>query len=308
MIWLCTCGRANLEKHIRCIDCGETRPSGEGDVEEGDVLEEEPQGSLEMQEAWGEPPKPSWDRQQKPRPPQAGFVGRTLRRTLVHYRRILGPFLPGLFFIVLPIQVGYLHIAKVVVAGKAATLVTIGVSVVLTVLLTLASYYVIILTAFSVRDEALAAGPFYTRVPWGTLKVLWLATVAYGFAIFFGFFLFIVPGLVALTLLCLVQPMVVLDGASVSEALRASPRLVVGRGGLQALQVLSVILLMELAVTAVNFLALAPISSAVSKLVSPLVGLVFEVGVGSLFFPFHAVVLTILYDELVGIPRPKGSE
>jgi hypothetical protein len=307
MIWRCACGRPNLESHIRCIDCGESRPSGEHDFEEGDAMDEEPQGYLETQEAWEEPSPPSWEPVKSPRQPEHGFVGRALRRTLFHYRRVLGPFLPGFIFIVIPIQIGYLHLANAVVAGKAASLSTIGVSAVLTLLVTLASYYIIILTAFSVRDESIAMGPFYTQVPWSTLGVLWLATVAYGLAIFFGFFLFVIPGLAAMTLLSLVQPLVVLDRASVAEALRASPRLVIGRGGIQALQVFSVILLIELVLTALSFLALAPVSTWVSRMVSPFLGQVFEVGVGGLLFPFHAVVLTILYDELVGIPLPKSS-
>lgn len=300
MIWRCPCGRPNLEEHIRCVDCGEARPADSETFESPEEADLESFESLESEEgigphAWRRPPATG-----------PGFVGRALKRTLVHYRRILGPFLPGLLVVVVPIQISYIQIAEAVIKGKAASWTTIGISAVLTVLVTLASYYVIILTAFSIRDESLALGPFYTRIPWGTLAVLWATTVAYGLSIFFGFFLFILPGLVALTLFCLMQPLVVLDGSTVSEALRASPRLVIGKGGMQALQVFSVIALVEVALTLGSVLILAPLASFASRIGTPTLGLVFEVVAGGLFFPLHAVVLTVIYDELVGIPRPRS--
>lgn len=299
MIWRCACGRPNLEEHIRCVDCGETRPSGSDSFESPeDVLQDE-LDALEREigaDSWRRPPASG-----------PGFVGRALRRTLVHYRRILGPFLPGLVVVVLPIQISYIQIAEAVVKGKAASLSTIGISAALTVLVTLASYYVIILTAFSIRDESVALTPFYTRIPWGTLGVLWATTVAYGLSIFFGFFLFVLPGLVALTLFCLMQPLVVLDGSTVKEALRASPKLVMGKGGMQALQVFSVIALVEVALTLVSVIFLAPLASMVGRMTTPALAFVFEVVAGGLFFPLHAVVLTVIYDELVGIPRPRST-
>lgn len=304
MIWRCTCGRPNLEEHARCVECGETRPS-EGELEQGHPYEEG--DPLEALESFDEPGDRAWDPTRQRRAPEPGFVGRALRRTILHYRRVLGPFLPGLLLVVLPIQLGYIHIAGGVVEGRAVGWSTLLVSAALTVLVTLASYYVIVLTAFSIRDQEVALGPFYTRFPWETLRVLWLVTVAYGLSIFFGFFLVVVPGLVALTLFCLVQPLVVLDEASALEALKASPRLIIGGGGTQALQVFSVIVMVELALTAVSFLILTPLTAMAGRLGSPAIALVFDVIVGGLFFPLHAVVLTVIYDELVGIPRPRGS-
>ncbi len=305
MIWRCACGRPNLETHIRCVDCGDTRPSAEAG---GGSEQQGGEETHELIDTPRGPDLPEEARWQQRRPPGPGFVGRALRRTVVHYRRVLGLFLPALILVVFPIQIGYLRIAGSVVEGKAASWSTLAISAVLTVLLTLASYYLIVLTAFSVRDEEIALEPFYTRLPWGNLGALWLATVIYGLSIFFGFLMVIVPGLVALTLFCLVQPLVVLDEASVIEALRASPRLVIGRGGVQTLQVFFVILLMELALTGVSFLVLAPLTALASRLASPGLAYLFEVVVGGLFFPFHAVMLTILYDELVGIPRPRPSK
>jgi hypothetical protein len=255
-----------------------------------------------------EAPAPSpWARWQQRRPPEPGFVGRTVRRVLFHYRRVLMPFIPGLLLLVVPIQLGYIEIAKAVGDGRAASGTTMALTSVLMGLVTLSSYYLIVLTAFSVRDEDLDLAPFYTRLPWATLGILWLATMVYGLAIFLGFLLIIVPGLAALALLCLVQPMIVLDNATVGDALRASPRLVIGRGGPQVLQILAIILMVELGLTVASYVVLMPLSMLAASIAWSRFVFVCEIVIGGLLFPVHAVVLTILYDELVGIPRPEAS-
>ncbi|MCH7768609.1 MAG: hypothetical protein IH828_06695 [Nitrospinae bacterium] len=305
MIWLCDCGRANIDHNVRCVDCGKPRPETERPEEEAGTDGGEAWGVLESPEAPVSPPPTDWkDR----RPPAAGFVGRTLRRVLIHYRRILGPFVPGLLLLVIPIQLGYIEISNAVMEGRASSGSILAVTTLLTGFVTLASYYLVVLTAFSVRDEDLALGPFYSQPPWGTIGVLWLATVAYGLAIFTGFLLLIVPGLAALSLLSMVQPLVVLDKATAWEALQASPRLVIGRSGFQqALQVLAIIVLTELCITVVSFLVLMSLS-AVAEIVNwPSLLFAGDLVIGGLLFPAHAVLITILYDELVGIPRPEAS-
>lgn len=302
MIWRCSCGRPNLESHVRCVDCGEERPplgdgpSGEPGGAAGPPEEVRPYGPEE-------PRGPGWASRRGPEP---GFVMRALRRTIFHYRRVMGPFLPGLVFIVVPIQVGYHLVSGAVMAGQAVSVKVMGVSVVLSVLVTLASYYIILLTAFSIRGEAVALGRFYSHLPWSTLGFLWLVTVLYGLSIFLGFLLVVVPGLLALTLLSLVQPLVVIGGESAGEAIRESPRVLIGGGGRLALQVFLVILLMELGVTAASFAVLSPLVSLASRLSSQTLTMIGEVVVGVALFPFHSVVLTILYDEIVGIPRPEA--
>lgn len=304
MIWRCVCGRPNMEQQARCVDCDRPRPSADASVTEAGGIGEEPRDVVESPEA---PASPPWARWQQWRPPAAGFVGRTLRRVLFHYRRVLAPFLPGLILLVVPIQFGYLEIAKAVGEGRAASATTMALTALLMGLVTLTSYYLIVLTAFSVRDEDLDLAPFYTRLPWDTLGILWLATLVYGLAIFLGLLLIIVPGLAALVLLCLVQPLIVLDKATVGEALRASPRLVIGRGGPQLLQVLAIILVVELGLTVASSLILMPLSALAARIGWPHLVLACELVIGGLLFPVHAVLLTILYDELVGIPRPGAS-
>jgi len=106
----------------------------------------------------------------------------------------------------------------------------------------------------------------------------------------------------------MVQPLVVIDNATVGEALQASPRLVIGRGGFQqALQVLAIIVLTELCITVVSFLALVPLSAVAEIVDWPPLLLAGNLVIGGLLFPAHAVLITILYDELVGIPRPEAS-
>ncbi|MFQ6672782.1 MAG: hypothetical protein ACE5KY_05735 [Candidatus Tectimicrobiota bacterium] len=301
MIWRCVCGRPNLEVQTQCVDCGRSRDSADQSAEGAG---EESRDVLESREA---PVASLWGRWQQPQAPAPGFVGRALRRVLIHYRRVLPPFVPGLVLLTIPIQVGYLEIARAVVESRAASWSTLTLAAVLTGLVTLASYYLIVLTSFSVRDEELDLTPFYTQPPWPTLGILWLATVLYGLAFIFGLLLLVVPGLVVLTLLSLVQPLVVLDDATVTEAFRASPRLVIGRGGVQALQVLAIILVTELALTGVSFFLLMPLSAVAERVAWPHLVFAGEIAIGGLLFPIHAVALTILYDELVGIPRPEAS-
>jgi hypothetical protein len=304
MIWRCVCGRPNMEQQSRCVDCDRPRPSGDDPVgEEGEIRE----GPIEIVDSPEDPVSSSWARWQQRSPPAPGFVARAIRRVIFHYRRVLKPFIPGLVLLVVPIQLGYLEIAKAVGEGRAASGATMALTAALMALVTLTSYYLIILTAFSVRDEELDLAPFYTRLPWATLAILWLATMLYGLAIFLGFLLIIVPGLAALALLCLVQPMIVLDNATVGEALRVSPRMVIGRGGPQVLQVLAIILVVELGLTVAGYIVLMPLSVVVLRTAWPQFVFVCEIVIGGLLFPFHAVVLTILYDELVGIPRPEAS-
>ena len=305
MIWLCVCGRPNMEHHAQCVDCGKPKAEAEKPEEEAGTNGEKSLGVVESHEDPVSPPSAHWE---KRRPPEPGFIGRALRRVLIHYRRVLAPFLPGMVLLVVPIQIGYVEISSALMEGRAASGSTLALTALLTGLVTLASYYLIVLTAFSVRDEDLALGSLYTRPPWPTLGILWLGTVAYGLAIFSGFLLLVVPGLAALTLLSLVQPLVVIDKATVGEALKASPRLVIGRGGFQqALQVLAVIVLTELCLTVVSFLALMPLSVVAERITGPYILIAGDLVIGGLLFPVHAVLLTILYDELVGIPRPEAS-
>lgn len=304
MIWRCVCGRPNVEQRARCLDCNLPRPSADASVKETGGGGEVPVDVVDSPEAPASSPLARW---QQRRPPAPGFVGRTVRRVLFHYRRVLMPFIPGLLLLVVPIQLGYIEIAKAVGDGRAASGTTMALTSVLMGLVTLSSYYLIVLTALSVRDEDLDLAPFYTRLPWATLGILWLATMVYGLAIFLGFLLIIVPGLAALALLCLVQPLIVLDNATVGDALRASPRLVIGRGGPQVLQVLAIILMVELGLTVASYVVLMPLSMLAASIAWSRFVFVCEIVIGGLLFPVHAVVLTILYDELVGIPRPEAS-
>lgn len=304
MIWRCVCGRPNMEQQARCLDCNLPRPSADASVKEAGGGGEAPMDVVDSPEAPVSSPRARW---QQRRPPEPGFVGRTVRRVLFHYRRVLMPFIPGLLLLVVPIQLGYIEIAKAVGDGRAASGTTMALTSVLMGLVTLSSYYLIVLTAFSIRDEDLDLASFYTRLPWATLGILWLATMVYGLAIFLGFLLIIVPGLAALALLCLVQPLIVLDNATVGDALRASPRLVIGRGGPQVLQILAIILMVELGLTVASYVILIPLSMLAASIAWSQFVSVCEIVIGGLLFPVHAVVLTILYDELVGIPRPEAS-
>jgi hypothetical protein len=111
-----------------------------------------------------------------------------------------------------------------------------------------------------------------------------------GLGIAIGFVLLIVPGLILLTIWCLIVPVIVLDGKSAGESFGASRELVRGYGwNVFGVIVLTALLLIGFQI--VLGLVLSPLANWLQGFVSNIVS-------GTLTAPFVALVLTLLYFRL----------
>ena len=123
-----------------------------------------------------------------------------------------------------------------------------------------------------------------------------------GLAIAIGFVLLIVPGLILLTIWCLIVPVIVLDGKSAGESFGASRELVRGYGwNVFGVIVLTALLLIGFQI--VLGLLLSPLANWLQGFVSNIVS-------GTLTAPFVALVLTLLYFRLKAAkqePQAEGS-
>ncbi len=128
------------------------------------------------------------------------------------------------------------------------------------------------------------------------LLVLAVAGVLAAVAIFIGFLLLVVPGLVLLTWWFVLSPVVVLEGQGVLPAFGRSRALVRGHGW-PVFGVAIVTLVVELVVSLTVGAAVLPMGGAVSSFVQTAVG-------NTLVSPFVAAAATLTYFELH--PHPTG--
>ena len=111
-----------------------------------------------------------------------------------------------------------------------------------------------------------------------------------GLGIAIGFVLLIVPGLILLTIWCLIVPVIVLDGKSAGESFGSSRELVRGYGwNVFGVIVLTALLLIGFQI--VLSIVLSPLADWIQGFVSNIVS-------GTLTAPFIALVLTLLYFRL----------
>ena len=115
-----------------------------------------------------------------------------------------------------------------------------------------------------------------------------------------GFVLLIVPGLILLTIWCLIIPVIVLEGKSAGESFGASRELVRGYGW----KVFGVIVLTALLLIGFQIL----LSIVLSPLADWLQGFVSNVVSGTLTAPFVALVLTLLYFRLKAAKQAPVTE
>jgi hypothetical protein len=116
------------------------------------------------------------------------------------------------------------------------------------------------------------------------------ASILAGIAIGIGLILLIVPGLILLTIWCVIIPAIVLENAGALESFGRSRQLVTGRG-FEVFGLILVTLLIELVFTALLSALLQGASQTVQQLISSLV-------TGTVVTPFYATVLTLLYFRL----------
>jgi hypothetical protein len=121
-----------------------------------------------------------------------------------------------------------------------------------------------------------------------------------GLGIAIGFVLLIVPGLILLTIWCLIVPVIVLDGKSAGESFGASRELVRGYGwNVFGVIVLTALLLIGFQI--VLTLVLSPLADWLQGFVSNIVS-------GTLTAPFVALVLTLLYFRLKAAKETPAPE
>jgi hypothetical protein len=121
-----------------------------------------------------------------------------------------------------------------------------------------------------------------------------------GLGIAIGFLLLIVPGLILLTIWCLIVPVIVLDGKSAGESFGASRELVRGYGwNVFGVIVLTALLLIGFQI--VLGLVLSPLANWLQGFVSNIVS-------GTLTAPFVALVLTLLYFRLKAAKQAPQAE
>ena len=115
-----------------------------------------------------------------------------------------------------------------------------------------------------------------------------------------GFVLLIVPGLILLTIWCLIVPVIVLEGKSSGESFGASRELVRGYGW----NVFGVIVLTALLLIGFQIV----LSLVLSPLADWLQGFVSNIVSGTLTAPFVALVLTLLYFRLRAAKQAPVTE
>lgn len=126
-----------------------------------------------------------------------------------------------------------------------------------------------------------------------------------GIAIAIGFVLLVVPGLILLTIWCLIVPVIVLEGKSAGDSFGASRELVRGYGW----SVFGVIVLTALLLIGFQIV----LTVVLSPLADWLQGFVSNIVSGTLTAPFVATVLTLLYfrlraaKEQAAAPPPAGE-
>lgn len=123
------------------------------------------------------------------------------------------------------------------------------------------------------------------------------ASILAGIGIAIGLALLIVPGLILLTIWCLIVPVIVLEGAGVGASFGRSRQLVRDYGG-PVFGTIILVFLLLIVVDLVIALVLAVLPETVRNAISGIVS-------GTLVSPFLAVVLTLGYYRLRGAPEPR---
>lgn len=126
------------------------------------------------------------------------------------------------------------------------------------------------------------------------------ASMLAGVAIAVGLLLAVIPGLVALTYLALVVPVVVVEGSATTAALRRSVELVRGHG-LAMFAVLAVTVLIYLVAGLALGVVLFGLPGWARDLLSNVVS-------GTLLAPFTALALTLSYHRLAAAPATRARD
>jgi hypothetical protein len=183
--------------------------------------------------------------------------------------------------------------ALLVAASPGLALVSVVISLVATTLFTGMVVELVADVQDGRRDSS--AGQLL-RAAMPVLGQLLLVGVVAGVGIVIGFILLVIPGLILITIWCVVAPVVVLERPGGLRALGRSRELVRGNGW----RVFAVILLLGILVIVIGSTLDALADSAGAG-----VGIVVRVIVGVLTAPLSALAASVLYFDLRGAPATE---
>jgi tetrahydromethanopterin S-methyltransferase subunit G len=200
-------------------------------------------------------------------------------------------------------------IAVIVYAGVAILqAIFVGllgfVGAILSLILTLAALFWVAGTLVEAVSDAidgridLSIGQTFdrTRPKIGTIAA---AGILAGIAIVIGLILIIIPGLILMTLWCVIIPAIVLENRGVFESFSRSQQLVSGFA-FNAFGVVAGIIGIDIVFNIILGLILAPLPNSVSQFLSGIIS-------GTLFAPFFAAVTTVLYFRLRNVKEGGGA-
>ena len=221
--------------------------------------------------------------------PLAGVLGESWQLYRTHARHLLT--IAAIVYVIAAIVSAVLQLAGGFVGTLLGLLVTLVAAFLLTAALVKAVQDVRDGTVnLSVGETLSAATPLIGPVA--------IAAILAAIVITIGFAAFIIPGLFLVTILCLIVPAIVIEGASPLDSFKRSWQLVKGHFW-NVFGILCVVFLVLFAVDIVLWLIFSPLPNFIGHFLSSVVG-------GTLVAPFIAVVTTLMYGRLSGATVGAG--
>jgi hypothetical protein len=223
-----------------------------------------------------------------PRRPLA--VGECLNEVFALYQQNFGVLIPAAFWLYLPVSI---------LAGIAGNkdVGLLALTAVLTFAVAMLYQGMVVSVVRDVRDAAAhhSVGELISSVG-PVLPTLLMTAIVYGLGVGIGFFLFIVPGCILLTIWAVIAPVIVVERVGFSAAFTRSQNLVRGCGWPVFGTVISATL-----IAAVATLILASIAEAIAG--GPILRIVFGTLATTLTAPIGGLVAAVLYYRLLAIKR-----
>lgn len=224
-------------------------------------------------------------------------VGATLNEVFALYRQNFGVLIPAAFWLFLAVAI----LAGIVGNGDFGLLVVVAI-----VTFAVAMLYqgMVVSLVRDVQDGTRdsSVGELLSSVG-PVLPTLLLTSVLYGIAVAIGFFLFLVPGCILLTIWAVIAPVIVIEKAGVSRSFGRSQELVRGNGW----PVFGTVIAATL-ISAVATLVLTGIAEAIAG--GPILRIVFGALATTFTAPISGLVAAVLYYRLLAIaggPVPGRS-
>jgi hypothetical protein len=222
-------------------------------------------------------------------------VGDSLSEVFALYQQHFGVLIPAAFWLFLPVS-----ILSGIAGNKDVGLLA------LTAILTFAVAMLYQGMVVSVVRDAQGAGAHHSvgeliSSVGPVLPTLLITAIIYGLGVGIGFFLFIVPGCILLTIWAVIAPVIVVERVGVSAAFTRSQHLVKGLGWPVFGTVISATL-----IAAVATLILASIAEAIAG--GPILRIVFGTLATTLTAPIGGLVAAVLYYRLLAIKSEADAD